>query len=88
MLVPLTRREIALAISWRPEPFWPDEERLLRRLRQALGGAGGVSLTRLQAQILAGWAEQLVSGHYGRAAAAPEERAILDKLRVALDQQP
>ena len=86
MVVPLTPREVELLISWKEKAFWPDEERVLRKLRQALAEGRAPDLSRLQIRIAYGWAEERMGGHYGGGEVRnPEERAIADKLRAALE---
>ena len=87
MAIGLTNREIELIIGWRSSPFWPDEERVLRKLRKALDSSSEPRLSRLQVQIIYGWGEEQVGGHYGSAVANPEERAVMEKLSVALEQE-
>ena len=84
--VPLTARQIQLVMSWRQKPFWPDDERVLRKLRSALDRGESPLLSRLQIGIIRGWGEEQVGGHYGGRVANPDEQAILDKLRRALDE--
>ena len=88
MVLPLTSREIALIMGWRRDSFWPDEERVLRKLQRALDAGTPPTLSRLQVQMLQGWGEEQVGGHYGSAVANPEERAVMSKLRVALEENP
>ncbi len=85
MNLPLTHREIELVIRWRERAFWPDEERVLAKLRGALESGAPLRLSRLQAQIVQGWVEEQVGGHYGGRAANPEEQAIGRKLTAALE---
>jgi hypothetical protein len=85
MLVPLTRREVECLIAWRGTPFWPDEERVRRRLQSALASGRPLCLSRLQARILYGWLEDRLGGHRGGGAVMNlEEAAIADKLKQAL----
>jgi hypothetical protein len=83
MIVPLSRREIEAVIKWKKGDFWPDEERVLRKLRRALDGTDPPDLSRLQVRIILGWAEERVGGHYGGRIVNVEERSILDKLEGA-----
>jgi hypothetical protein len=88
MIVPLTPREIEYIIGWKSKAFWPDEERVLRKLRQALEQRQAPQLSRLQVQIVQGWAEERLGGHYGGGQAHnPEERSIANKLRAALESE-
>lgn len=83
--LPLTERELRLVIGWKAEAFFPDEERVLRKLRQALDSGRPPDLSRLQLQIVHGWAEEQVGGHYGGGAVAnPDEARVLRKLEQAL----
>ena len=87
MMVPLTHREIEFILSWREQTFWPDEERVLRKLRRALASREAPRLSRLQVQIMYGWGEEQTGGHYGGGAVGnPEERTIMDKLRTVLEE--
>ena len=86
IVVPLTTREIALVMSWRQQPFWPDDERVLRKLRSALDRGEEPVLSRLQIGIVRGWAEEQVGGHYGGRSANPDEQAIYGKLDRALGE--
>jgi len=87
MVLPLTRREIEFIIGWKQKAFWPDEERVLKKLRRALGSEDVLQMSRLQVQIVFGWGEDQVSGHYGGGQVGnPEEQAIMDKLRGALEE--
>jgi len=88
MNIPLTRREIEFIIGWKQKAFWPDEERVLKKLRRALGNEEALRMSRLQVQIVFGWGEDQVSGHYGGGQIGnPEEQAIMDKLRGALEEE-
>ncbi|MFH1569271.1 MAG: hypothetical protein ABIL09_14850 [Gemmatimonadota bacterium] len=80
----LTPREMDLVMSWRKEPFWPDDERILRKLRAAREQGEAPGLTRLQLGLVLEWAEEQVGGHYGVPVANPDEQVILRKLREAL----
>jgi hypothetical protein len=82
----LTARELRLVIAWKDgDTFFPDEERVLRKLRQALEAGEPARLSRLQLQILNGWAEEQVGGHYGGGEVRnPDEAAILNKIRDSL----
>jgi hypothetical protein len=82
----LTNRELELIIGWRGKPFWPDEERVLRKLRRALESSSEPRVSRLQLRIIYGWVEEQVGGHYGSAVANPEEQAVMVKLRQQLEQ--
>ena len=87
MNLALTSREIGLILEWKGEAFWPDEERVLRKLRRALEGEGGeLGLSRLQVGIISGWIEEQVGSHRGGGDVMnPEESLILGKLRAALE---
>lgn len=85
IVVPLTSREIQLVMAWRQEPFWPDDERVLRKLRAALDEGESPVLSRLQIGIVQGWAEEQVGGRYGGRVTNPDEGAILTKLSLALE---
>ena len=83
MIVPLSSREIKAIISWKREEPWPDEERVLGKLRRALDADASPDLSRMQVRILLGWAEERVGGHFGGRSLNLEERSILDKLEGA-----
>ena len=86
MIVPLTHREIELILGWKAKAFWPDEERVLSKLRRALQNEEPLKLSRVQIQIVQGWIEEQVGGHYGGGAVInPEEQSIAHKLRAALE---
>lgn len=85
MIVPLTPREMELLIAWRQQPLWPDEERILSKLRQALREGISPRLSRLQIEIVHGWVEEQIGGHYGRRVLNPDERIIMGKLEAALN---
>ena len=87
MNVALTSREIELILAWKGKPFWPDEERVLGKLRRALESEGGeLGLSRLQIGIINGWIEEQVASHRGGGDVMnPEESLILGKLRAALE---
>ena len=85
MDVPLTAREIELIESWKEGSFWPDEERVLGKLRRAKLAGEAPGLSRLQVQMVYGWVEEQIDGHYGGGQVLnPEEQAIRLKLEQAL----
>lgn len=84
VIIPFTKREIAYIISWKEEIFWPDEMRLVNKLRRALDGDQSLELSRVQLNILWGWAEDQMAGSLGKEVRNTEERAIMDKLQRAL----
>lgn len=85
MNLPLTPREIKYIIAWRPQPFWPDEQRLLGKLHRALSTADTPQLSPLQVRIILKWVEEEIGGHYGGGQVRnSEERVILAKLDAAL----
>jgi len=83
MIVPLSSREMELIAAWREVPLWPDEERILGKLRHALGVGVSPRLSRLQVEIVLGWLEEQIGGHYGRRVLNPDEQAIMVKLKAA-----
>lgn len=85
MQVPLTKREVEFVLGWKKQGFWPDEERVLRKLRQALEQGQPPKLSRLQVRIILGWAEEQLGGAYGGRVLNIEERSILDKLEAAVE---
>ena len=86
MRVLLTRRDIECILGWKRDSFWPDEERVLRKLRRGLEQHEVPRLSRLQLQIVYGWGEEQVGGHFGGGQVLnPEERAVMEKLRAALE---
>ena len=85
--IPFKSREFKIIIGWKEEVFWPDEARVLKKLRRALPQSGDIRLSRMQIQIVHGWAEERLGGHYGGGEVAnAEEMGILEKLRLALAQ--
>ena len=91
MKVPLTPRELRLVIGWREAAgsLFPDEERVLRKLRQSLAAAATPELSPLQLRIALGWVEEQVGGRRGGGEVAnPDEAAVLAKMRAALDVSP
>ena len=86
MDVPLTAREIELIQTWKQGALWPDEERVLGKLRRAAQAGEAPGLSRLQVQMIYGWVEEQVDGHYGGGQILnPEEQAIIRKLERALE---
>ena len=82
----LSDREVEIILTWKEKPFWPDEERVLMKLRKAAERGEAPDLSRMQLQIVYGWAEEQLGGHYGGGKVVnPEERAILQKLEEALE---
>ena len=79
-------RELRMVLGWRARgAFFPDEDRVLRKLRQALDDKVDLSLSRLQVQIVHGWAEEALSGPYGGGEVTnPDEAEVLRKIRDAL----
>lgn len=87
MIVPLTPREIQLVMRWKTQAFWPDEQRVLNKLEAALHNAALPELSRLQLQIIRGWAEETLAGAYGGGEVAnPDELAVLRKVQEALGE--
>ncbi|MDA0333549.1 MAG: hypothetical protein O2782_00095 [bacterium] len=86
VLLTLTARELRLILGWRETgAFFPDEDRVLRKLRRALEDSRVPSLSRLQIQIVHGWAEEALSGPYGGGEVTnPDEAGVLHKVREAL----
>ena len=50
--LPLTPREIECIISWKEDVFWPDEVRLISKLRRALESAEPLTVSRVQLRII------------------------------------
>ncbi len=85
MDVPLTAREIRLIETWKEGALWPDEERVLGKLRRAAQAGEAPGLSRLQVQMIYGWVEEQVGGHYGGGQVLnPEEQIIIKKLEGAM----
>lgn len=85
MDVPLTAREIELIETWKAGALWPDEERVLGKLRRAAQAGEAPGLSRLQVQMIYGWVEEQVGGHYGGGQVLnPEEQIIIKKLEGAM----
>ena len=81
-----TDRQLRMVLGWRQAgAFFPDEYRVLRKLGEALAQSAPLQLSRLQVQIIHGWAEEKLGGSYGGGEVAnPEEAVVLSKLRRAL----
>ena len=87
MIVPMTPREIQLVLSWKTDAFWPDEQRVLTKLETALKNEVDPDLSRLQVQIIRGWAEESLGGPYGGGEVAnPDELAVLRRLQEILGE--
>ena len=87
MIVSLTHREIKLVLGWKEVAFWPDEERVMRKLRRALENPEPVEFSRFQIKVIQTWLEEQVEGHYGGGAVLnPEEQSIIQKLRTTLEE--
>lgn len=82
--LPLTPREIECIISWKEDVFWPDEARLINKLRRAMQSAEPLTVSRVQLRIIWGWAEEEMGGHLGRPVLTTELRAIVTKLEPLL----
>ncbi len=84
--IAFTERELQMVLGWRRQgAFFPDEDRVLRKLRLALDTRAPLEASRLQVQIIHGWAEEELSGAYGGGEVAnPDEATTLSKLRRAL----
>ncbi|HJP34170.1 MAG: hypothetical protein QF689_18315 [Candidatus Latescibacteria bacterium] len=82
----LTERELRMVLDWRRRgAFFPDEDRVLRKLRHALDAGEPLDLSRLQVQIIHGWAEEQLGGPYGGGEMTnPEEAVLFRKIRDAL----
>ena len=81
-----TDRQLRMVLGWRQAgAFFPDEDRVLRKLVEALAQSTPLQLSRLQVQIIHGWAEEELGGSYGGGEVAnPEEAVVLSKLQRAL----
>jgi hypothetical protein len=85
MILPFTPREIDYIIAWKAGEVWPDEQRVLDKLRRAREAGVELELSPVQARIVVKWAEEQTSGHYGGGQVRnPEERSIIGKLDAAL----
>ena len=65
MILPFTPREIDYIIAWKAGEVWPDEQRVLDKLRRAREAGVELELSPVQARIVLKWAEEQTSGHYG-----------------------
>ena len=81
----LTKREVEIILTWKDGPFWPAEERILVKLRRVAEGSAQLDLSCIQLQILHGWVEDHVGGHYGGKVVNHEELTILKKLEASLE---
>ena len=88
MKVPLTSREIEYVLGWKEKSFWPDEERIIRKLRVALDTSEELKLSFLQVRIIYGWVEENIGGHFGSRVVNGEENSLLQKLELILEQTP
>lgn len=89
MLLPLTPREIRCILTWKGRAFWPDEERVLGKLRRALEQGTGPTLSRWQVRLVCDWTEEWLRGPMGGGQSLnAEEEAIVRKLHEALDKEP
>lgn len=81
-----TQRELQMVLGWRESgAFFPDEDRVLRKLRHAFDENAPLALSRLQVQIIHGWAEEALGGPYGGGAVTnPDEAGVFHKIRDAL----
>mgnify|MGYP004195540621 FL=1 len=85
MNVPFSRRELQLILTWKEGTEWPDEIRVLNKLRLALTDATPLQLSVVQAGIVRVWAEEHTSGHYGGGQIFNlEESSIIRKLDTAI----
>ena len=85
MNVPLSTREIEYILSWKHKNAWPDEQRVLKKLRTALIDDIPLQLSVVQAKIVRAWVEEKTSGHYGGGQIINvEESSILHKLHTAI----
>lgn len=86
VLIPFTGRELRMVMGWREGgAFFPDEDRVLRKLQRALAADAPLQVSRLQLQIIHGWAEEQLSSAYGGGEVTnPEEATVLRRIRQAL----
>ncbi len=81
----MSTREIEYILSWKQENPWPDEQRVLKKLRTALIDDIPLQLSVVQAKIVRAWVEEKTSGHYGGGQIINvEESSILHKLHTAI----
>lgn len=80
----LTPREIRCIISWKEEVIWPDEVRLINKLKRAIDSAEPLEVSKVQLRIIWGWAEDEMGGHLGRPVLTTELRSIVAKLEPLL----
>ena len=81
MKVPLSPREIEYVLAWKDGAEWPDEQRVLTKLRTALMDDTAPPLSIVRAGIVRAWAEEKTNGHYGRGQVFNvDESSIIRKL--------
>jgi len=83
-LVPLTTRELSIILKWRSEiENWSDDKRVLSKIKDAHDKSVDLYLSSLQIDIVRGWCEQELGGHYGGGIVTNmEEHSILKKLKI------
>ena len=86
MEVPLSPREIEYILAWKDGAEWPDERRVLTKLRTALTDDTIPQLSIVQAGIVRAWAEEKTNGYYGRGQVFNvDESSIIRKLDNAIN---
>ena len=86
MKVPLSPREIEYVLAWKDGAEWPDEQRVLTKLRTAITDDTAPRLSIVQAGIVRAWVEEKTSGHYGGGQVFNvEESSIMRKLDNAIN---
>ena len=85
MNVPFSRRETQLILEWKDGTEWPDEQRVLNKLRTTLTDNTSLQMSVVQARIVRAWVEEKTSGHYGGGQVFNlEVLSILRKLDTAI----
>ena len=88
MNVPFSTREVEYILGWKDGTAWPDEQRVVNKLRRSLTDKTPLELSVVQAGIVRNWVEEKTSGHYGGGQVFNlEESSILHKLDTAITRQ-
>ena len=84
--IPFSHRVLEYVLAWKDGAEWPDERRVLTKLRTALTDGTIPQLSIVQAGIVRAWAEEKTSGHYGGGQVFNiEESSIIRKLDNAIN---
>jgi hypothetical protein len=85
MNVPFSTRQVEYILAWKDGTAWPDEQRVLNKLRRSITDNTPLQLSVVQAGIVRTWVEEKTSGHYGGGQVFNlEESSILHILDTAI----